>query len=47
MFIFIIMFLLAVIASVLVFPDAPDSALEEYCNLECKENKIRDYSICC
>ena len=47
MFTLILIFVTAVMLGALLYPETPHSTLKEYCNLECKENKIRDYSICC
>lgn len=40
---------LSVLLALFALTDAlsPRQRMEEYCRLECKENKIRDHSICC
>ena len=47
MFTLILIIIAAVTLGALLYPETPHSTLKEYCNLECKENKIRDHSICC
>lgn len=43
----IVVFIVAVAASALLNQDDRKAVMAEYCDLECKANKIWDCSICC
>ena len=47
MIIILIIFVAVIGAAVLLNIDTTDAVMDEFCRLECKERKIRDYSICC
>lgn len=47
MFVLLLVLIVAVIASALLHSGESRAAMTEYCNLECIECKIQDYSICC
>jgi len=43
----IIIAIIGVAGLTALFENNSESAMDEYCKLECKERKIRDCSICC
>ncbi len=47
MLLFAAIFVATVAVSALLNRNDVNTVMAEYCNAECKENKIRDNSICC
>jgi len=47
MLILLLLLLAAAAAEAILFENGERAALAAYCRLECKEQRIRDRSICC
>lgn len=45
--ILLLVFAIVIGAAALFSNSNTDTVMDEYCRLECKDRKIKDYSICC
>lgn len=47
MLLLLVSLIFAIAVSVVLAPAKVDGGMEEFCRLECTEQKIRDRSVCC